>query len=64
LRHEALIEAVLRVVKFVEVTEKVKVVVEHSADDKFIECALAVGPTVLLVEISSCLEWAVTRRYE
>lgn len=43
LRHEELIEAVLRVVKFVEVTKKVNVVAEHPADDKYIECALAVG---------------------
>jgi len=43
LRHEDLIEAVLKVVKFVEVTEKVNVVVEHPVDDKFIECALAAG---------------------
>jgi len=41
LLHEELIEAVLKVVKFVEVTKKVKVVLEHSADDKFIACALA-----------------------
>jgi len=41
LLHEELIEAVLKVVKFVEVTKKVKVVLEHSADDKFIDCALA-----------------------
>lgn len=41
LRHENLIEAVLKVVKFVKVTEKVNVVAEHPADDKFIECALA-----------------------
>lgn len=41
--HEELIEAVLKVVSFVKVTRKVKVVVEHPADDKFIECALAVG---------------------
>ena len=41
LLHEELIEAVLKVVKFVEVTKKVNVVVEHPADDKFIECALA-----------------------
>jgi uncharacterized protein len=41
LHHEELIEAVLKVVKFVEVTQKVKVVLEHPADDKFIDCALA-----------------------
>lgn len=43
LRHEELIEAVLRVVKFVDVTQKVSVVLEHPADDKFVECALAAG---------------------
>jgi len=41
LLHDELIEAVLKVVKFVEVTKKVKVVLEHPADDKFIDCALA-----------------------
>ena len=41
LLHSELIETVLKVVKFVEVTKKVSVVVEHTADDKFIECALA-----------------------
>jgi len=43
LRREELIEAILRVVKFVEVTKKVNVVAEYPADDKFIECALAAG---------------------
>jgi putative PIN family toxin of toxin-antitoxin system len=41
LLHDELIEAVLKVVKFVEVTKTVKVVLEHPADDKFIDCALA-----------------------
>jgi putative PIN family toxin of toxin-antitoxin system len=40
LRNE-LIEAVLKAVKLVEVAKKVRVVLEHPADDKFIECALA-----------------------
>ncbi|MEM2098820.1 MAG: putative toxin-antitoxin system toxin component, PIN family [Candidatus Bathyarchaeia archaeon] len=43
LRHKDLMEAVLKVVKFVEVSKRVSVVVEHPADDKFIECALAAG---------------------
>ncbi len=38
--HEKLIEAVLKVVRFVKVTKTAKVVLEHPADDKFIECAL------------------------
>jgi uncharacterized protein len=41
LHHEELIEAVLKVVKFVEATQRVKIVLEHPADDKFIDCALA-----------------------
>ena len=48
LHLEELIEAVLCVVKFVEVTQKVKVVVEHPADDKFIECALAARANYLV----------------
>ncbi|MEM2081499.1 MAG: putative toxin-antitoxin system toxin component, PIN family [Candidatus Bathyarchaeia archaeon] len=43
LRHKDLVEAVLKVVRFVEVSKRVSVVVEHPADDKFIECALAAG---------------------
>jgi len=41
LHHQELIEAVLKVSKFVEVNKKVNVVLEHPADDKFIDCALA-----------------------
>lgn len=33
-------EAVLKIGKFVKTTKKVKVVEEHPADNKFIECAL------------------------
>ncbi len=40
LRREDLIEKVLKIGKFVKVNEKVNVVREHSADDKFLECAL------------------------
>ncbi|MEM3551280.1 MAG: putative toxin-antitoxin system toxin component, PIN family [Candidatus Bathyarchaeia archaeon] len=45
LRHKNMIEALLKVVKFVKVkvANRVSVVVEHPADDKFIECALASG---------------------
>jgi len=41
--HEGLIEAILKIVNFVKVTKKFNVVLEHSADDKFIDCALAAG---------------------
>ena len=41
LRYKDLVEAVLKVVRFVEVSKRVNVVVEHPADNKFIECALA-----------------------
>ncbi|MCX8177152.1 MAG: putative toxin-antitoxin system toxin component, PIN family [Candidatus Bathyarchaeota archaeon] len=43
LRHKDLVEAVIKVVRFVEVSKRVSVVVEHPADDKFIECVLAAG---------------------
>jgi len=43
LRSEDLIEIVLKIAKFVEVTTKLKIVLEHPADDKFIECAKAAG---------------------
>ncbi len=43
LRSEDLIENVLKIAKFVKVTKKLNVVVEHPADDKFIECASAAG---------------------
>ena len=43
LRHEDLIETILRIAKFVKITKKIKVVSEHPADDKFIECAFAAG---------------------
>ncbi len=41
LRREDLIEIVLKIGKFVRVTERVSVVREHPADDKFLDCALA-----------------------
>lgn len=48
LQHEELMEAVLRVAKFVEVTKKVNVVIDHPADDKYIECTLAAGADYLV----------------
>ena len=33
----------LKTAKFVKVTQKLQVVVEHPADDKFIDCAQAAG---------------------
>lgn len=41
LSHQDLMETVLKIGKFVGATEKVNVVLEHHADDKFIECALS-----------------------
>jgi putative PIN family toxin of toxin-antitoxin system len=41
LGSEDLIETVLKNAKFVKVTTKLNVVLEHPADDKFIECAQA-----------------------
>ncbi len=41
--REDLVEQVLRIGEFAEVTQKVNVIHEHPADDKFLECALAAG---------------------
>jgi len=43
LRSEDLIETVLKIAKFVKVTKRINFIVEHLADDKFIECARAAG---------------------
>lgn len=48
LQSEDLIEAVLKIAKFVKVTKKLRVVEEHSADDKFIECAQAAGADYII----------------
>ncbi|MGA2386707.1 MAG: putative toxin-antitoxin system toxin component, PIN family [Candidatus Bathyarchaeia archaeon] len=43
LQIEDLIEAVLKIAKFVKVTKRINFIVEHPADNKFIECAQAAG---------------------
>ncbi|MEM2130338.1 MAG: PIN domain-containing protein [Candidatus Bathyarchaeia archaeon] len=43
LSHKDLVEAVLKVPKFVEVPKRVIVVLEYPADDKFIECTMVAG---------------------
>ncbi|MEM2889358.1 MAG: hypothetical protein QXR63_05020 [Candidatus Bathyarchaeia archaeon] len=43
LSHKDLVEAVLKVAKFVEVPKRVIVVLEYLADDKFIECTMVAG---------------------
>ena len=48
LQSEDLIEAVLKIAKFVKGTKKLHVVEEHSADDKFIECAQAAGADYII----------------
>ena len=48
LQSEDLIEAVLKIARFVKVTKKLYVVEEHSADDKFIECHNPLKQTVSL----------------
>jgi putative PIN family toxin of toxin-antitoxin system len=40
LRHEGQIEVMLKIAKFVKIGQNVKVVLEHPADDKFIDCAV------------------------
>jgi uncharacterized protein len=41
LLKEELIEQVLKIAKFVNVIDKVEVIKDHIADNKFLECALA-----------------------
>jgi predicted nucleic acid-binding protein len=41
--------AVLKIGQFVKVTQKVNVVKEHPADDKFIECAMAVSANYIII---------------
>ena len=43
LSRETFIQTVMRIAKFVKVSKKLDVVREHSADNKFVECALAAG---------------------
>ena len=43
LHSEDIIEAVLKIAKFVKITKKIRVVEEHPADNKIIECAQAAG---------------------
>lgn len=43
MRHEELIEAIVGISRLVNASLKVKLIAEHPADDKFIECALAAG---------------------
>ena len=50
----------MKVVKFVEVTQKVKVVLGHPADDRFIDCALVARADYVvsgdkhLLKVGSC----------
>jgi putative PIN family toxin of toxin-antitoxin system len=48
LRREDLVETVLKIGKFIQATRKVHVVVEHPADDKFVECALAANAAYIV----------------
>ena len=41
LHKEDLIEQIIKIAKFVKVIDKVEVINEHPADNKFLECALA-----------------------
>jgi len=41
--QQDLIQAVLKIGKFVKATKKVNIVLEHPADNKFIECAEGAG---------------------
>jgi len=48
MRQEDLVEEVLRISRFVRGTKQVRVVWEHPADDKFIECAIAADADYLI----------------
>ena len=48
LRREDLVETVLKIGKFIQVTMKAHVVAEHPADDKFIECALTANAAYIV----------------
>ena len=47
LRSQDLIENVLTIAKFVDITQEIKVK-EHPTDDKFIECAFAAGAAYIV----------------
>ena len=57
LLHEELIETILEICKFFKVTKKINVVLEHPADDKYIECALAANANYIVEEISTYRSW-------
>ena len=48
LRRDQLIEAVLKIARFVKAAKKVSVVSEHPADDKFLEYASAIKADYLV----------------
>jgi putative PIN family toxin of toxin-antitoxin system len=48
LKREDLVEAVLKSAKFTKPTKKVNAVKEHPADNKFLECAIAVNADFLV----------------
>jgi putative PIN family toxin of toxin-antitoxin system len=63
LQSEDLIEEVLKNAKFVKVTKKLYVVEEHSADDKFIECAQAAGADYIISGDKHLLKIACYKKY-
>jgi predicted nucleic acid-binding protein len=53
---------VLKIAKFVKVTQKLHVVVEHPADDKFIDCASAAGADYIVSGDKHLLKIACYRK--
>ena len=62
LQSEDLIETVLKIAKFVKVTQKLHVIEEHPADDKFIECAQAAGADYIVSGDKHLLKVACHRK--
>ena len=57
-------ETVMRIAKFVKVTKKLDVVLEHGADNKFMECALAAGADYIVSGDRHILNEVATRKLE
>ena len=62
LTSEDLVKAVLKTAKFVKVTKKLHVVEEHSADDKFIECAKSAKADYIISGDKHLLKMACYKR--
>ena len=64
LQSQDLIEAVVKNAEFVKVTKKLNVVEEHSADNKFIECAQAVRADYIISGAKHLLKVACRKQIQ